>query len=236
MSDPSGEGHGTLMAGDGQDPDDQLGARAGAGRGATYRRGGLLAGQACLLIGAGVGVLAFGWVGAGLSFYLTTVDPRGGIELGKPLDPTWAALVLWMVVTLVATTGLPRRREGSKAGGKSWRRARGGAGAAVVQGVGGAIVIGGTLLGYLLSHPYTFGGSDTPCTSASCWPQRPQALALTVPGLAAGLALIVMAFLVNRLPWWIRAVVPAAVWLLLLSLQYGIWDATLLPIFQGPPR
>lgn len=117
MSDPSGEGHGTLMAGDGQHPDDRLGARAGAGWGPTYRRGGFLASQACLLIGAGGGLLAFGWVGAGLSFYLTTVDPRGGIDLGKSLDLTWAALVLWMVATLVATTGLPRRRERGTRGG-----------------------------------------------------------------------------------------------------------------------
>lgn len=220
-----------MKAGDGHGPDEQV---RPAGRGAVYRRGGFFVGQAFLLIGAGVGVLVFGWVGAGLSFYLTTVDPRGGIDPGKPLDLTWAALVLWMAATLVAVTGLPRRR--SEPGGQPWRRARGGAGAAVVQGVGGAIVIGGTLLGYFLSHPYTFGGPDTPCLSASCWPEQPQSIALTVPGLAAGLALVVMALLVNRLPWWIRAVVPAAIWLLLVSLQYGLWDATLLPTFQGPPR
>ncbi|MFF0343839.1 hypothetical protein [Kribbella sp. NPDC004875] len=238
MSDPSSEGHGTLMAGDEQDPNDQLGGRASsrADRGAAYRRGGFLAVQAIVLMGAVIGLLVFGWVTAGLSFYVTTVDPRGGTDPGKALDLTWAALVLWMAATLVATTGLPRRREGAEAGEHSWRRARGGAGAAVVQGLGGAIVIGGSLLGYFLSRPYTFGGSDTPCISTSCWPERPQAIALLVPALAVGLALIAMALLVDRWPWWIRAVVPAGAWLVLLSLQYGIWDTTLLPIFQGPPR
>ncbi|MGW7684519.1 hypothetical protein ACWGID_27500 [Kribbella sp. NPDC054772] len=221
-----------MTAGDAGDPEGRVGVEAGSGTGSAYRRVLFLAGQAGLLISALIGVLVFGWVGAGLSFYLTTVDPRGGTDLGKPLDLTWAALVLWMAITLAATTGLPRLLEGSGGVGHLWRQARGGEGAALVQGISGVLVIGGSLLGYLLSHPYTFGGPDTPCTHTSCWPERPQAIALTAPGLAAGLALIAMAILVNRLPWWIRAAMPAVVWLLFLSLQHGIWNTTLLPIFQ----
>ncbi|MFG1911666.1 hypothetical protein [Kribbella sp. NPDC048928] len=206
------------------------------------RRAGFLAAQACVLVAATIGLVAFGWASAGLNTYLMVVDPRGGSDPRKALDLTWAAIVVWLSLTLVAAAGLPRRRGSDQSGARPlqgrtpWVQARGGAGAAVVQLFGGLVVIGGTLLGYFLSHPYTFGGPDTPCAYTSCWPLRPQAVALTAPGVVAGLVMIVMAFLVNRRPWWFRAATPAATWLLLLLLQYAIWDPYLLPVFQGPPR
>jgi hypothetical protein len=206
------------------------------------RRWGFLAAQACVLVVATIGLLAFGWASAGLNTYLMVVDPRGGSDPRKDLDLTWAAIVVWLSLTLLAAAGLPRRRGSDRSdarplqGRTPWLQARAGVGAAIVQLFGGLIVIGGTLLGYVLFHPYTFGGTDTPCAYASCWPLRPQAVALTVPGVVAGLVMIVMAFLVNRRPWWVRAGAPAVIWLLLLLLQYAIWDPYLLPVFQGPPR
>jgi hypothetical protein len=206
------------------------------------QRWGFLAAQACVLVVAAIGLVAFGWASAGLNTYLMVVDPRGGSAPTKALDLTWAAIVVWLSLTLLAAAGLPRRRGSGRSdagpllGRTAWLQARAGVGAAVVQLFGGLVVIGGTLLGYLLTHPYTFGGPDTPCVYTSCWPLRPQAVALTAPGVVAGLVMIVMAFLVNRRPWWFRAGVPAVIWLLLLLLQYEIWDAYLLPVFQGPPR
>lgn len=243
---PGDEGRGTLAVGDARDPDDRV------------RVGRLfLCVQALVLAVAAVGLLAFGWAEAGLNTYLTVVDPRGGADSGKPADLTWVAIVAWLLLTLIAAAGLPRRSrraagdgaggggaDGAAGGGEvggggaggGLRRARGGGGAAAVQLIGGVVVIGGTLLAYLVTHPYTFGGPDTPCNYASCWPLWPQALGLTAPGLAAGVVSIVMALLVNRCPWLTRAVVPAAVWLVLLLLQNVLWDPYLLPIFQGPPR
>ncbi|MFG1911664.1 hypothetical protein [Kribbella sp. NPDC048928] len=209
-----------MAVGDGRDADDRVRVR-----------GWFLAVQALELAVAAVGLLAFGWAAAGLNYYLTTVDPRGGADSGKPVDLTWLAIVAWLLLTLVASTGLPRRSAGG-----GLRRARGGGGAAAVQLIGGLVVIGGTLLAYVVSHPYGFGGPDIPCTYASCWPQRPQAVGLTVPGLAAGAASVVMALLVDRCSWLTRAVVPAALWVVLLVLQNAIWDPYLLPILQGPPR
>lgn len=191
----------------------------------------LLVAQVCVLAVAAIGLLVFGWASAGLNTYLTVVDPRGGSTPGRSMDLTWAVIVGGLLLALFAAAGLPRSTRASTV---DRGRASGGAGGAVVQFVGGSVVVGGTLLAYLVTHPYTFGGPDTPCTYASCWPLRPQALALTAPGLAAGLALTLMGFLANRIPWRLRALVPPALWLTLLLLQNAIWDAYLLPIFQGP--
>lgn len=73
-----------------------------------------------------------------------------------------------------------------------------------MQLIGALVVIGGTLLAYVVTHPYNFGGPDIPCTYASCWPLWPQAVGLTVPGLAAGTASVVMSLLVNRCSWLTR--------------------------------
>lgn len=194
-------------------------------------RWGWVAGQVGVLAGAVVGLVAFGWVSAGLNLYLVVVDPRGGSDPGKPVDLVWVGLVVWLALSLGAAAGLPR----SGADGPRWRQVGGVGGAAGVQFVGGLVVIGGTLLAYLITHPYTFGGPDTPCTYASCWPLRPQALALTTPGLAAGLALITTAFLTDRTPWWTRATTPPALWLTLLLLQNTTWTPYLLPLFQTTP-
>jgi hypothetical protein len=48
--------------------------------------------------------------------------------------------------------------------------------------------------------------------------------------------MLVMAPLVHKVPWWVRAVVPLVVLLTTLAVQYAVWDAYLLPIFEGPPR
>jgi hypothetical protein len=161
-----------------------------------------------------VGLLAFGWVEAGLNTYLMVVDPRGGVDPGTSLDLEWAGLGLWLLATLVVAVAV---------------------GGIAVPVVGGVIVVGGTLLAYLVIHPYTFGGPDTPCTYASCWPLVPQAVALTAPGLAAGLALIVTGLMVNRGSWLIRVVTPGGLWLVLFVVQNAIWHPYLMPVFQAPP-
>jgi hypothetical protein len=71
---------------------------------------------------------------------------------------------------------------------------------------------------------------------ASCWPLHEQFWATHAPSLLACLVMFVMALLVRRWPWWVRALTPPALWIVLLLAQRAAWDAWLLPIFQGPPR
>jgi hypothetical protein len=68
-----------------------------------------------------------------------------------------------------------------------------------------------------------------------CWPRPAQFLADLAPGVLAGLALLVMACLVTKLPWWIRAATPVLVWIGALGLEALLWDSYFMPLFQGPP-
>lgn len=183
--------------------------------------------EAVLLIVAGAGLLAFGLVGYGLNSYLSQVDPsqsaRGVTYPGRPVDSAWVLLVVWLSLTLVASAGLPRN------GGK------GSVGGAIFQAIGGLVIVGGLAVGEVLGHVFRFSGEGDRCTYPSCWPLPQQTAALLAPGLLAGLSMVLMAFLVKVLPWWVRAAVPAVLWLAALVAQHLVWG-TWLPIFQGPPR
>ncbi|MEV6411795.1 hypothetical protein [Kribbella sp. NPDC051718] len=180
-----------------------------------------------LLIAAGAGLLSFGWVGMGLNQYLGQVDPsqdaQGVTYHGQPVDRTWVLLVVWMSLTLVAATGLPRRNgKGSLTG-------------AIFQGLGGLIAAAGMGVAEVISNVFRFSGAGDRCTYPSCWPLQQQTAALLGPGVLAGLSMVVMAFLVRLLPWWVRAAVPVVLWLAALVAQHLVWG-TWLPIFQAPPR
>jgi hypothetical protein len=184
-------------------------------------------GETVLLIAAGAGLLSFGWIGMGLNTYLSQVDPsqsgQGVTYHGHSIDSTWIALVVWMSLTLIASAGLPRK------GG------RGSLKGAIFQGIGGLVVAGGMAVADAISNVFRFSGEGDRCTYPSCWPLHQQTAALLAPGLLAGLSLVVMAFLVRLVPWWVRAAVPVVLWLAALVAQHLVWS-TWLPIFEGPPR
>jgi hypothetical protein len=47
--------------------------------------------------------------------------------------------------------------------------------------------------------------------------------------------MVVAALLVRRVRWWVRAVVPAVVWVAALVVQQAVYSPWLLPIFERPP-
>ncbi|TCC61298.1 hypothetical protein E0H73_18870 [Kribbella pittospori] len=180
---------------------------------------------ALLLIGA-LGLICLAYPTFVLLEYLPQVDPRqvGPVYVGRPggIDPRWIINALISGLLLILVTGLPVRRPtgtGSLPG-------------AVAQGLGGLAVgfwalVGATILSLHLNEP---------CTYASCWPMHEQTAATLAPGALTAIAMIVMACLVNRLAWWIRALVPVVVWLGTVLIQHAVWTSYLLDIFQGPPR
>lgn len=73
------------------------------------------------------------------------------------------------------------------------------------------------------------------CVHAGCWPRGHQELAIAAPLVLATLALAVMAF-APRQPWYVRAFVPAGVYLTLVLLQNAVWDSHVVPALSvGPP-
>jgi hypothetical protein len=76
---------------------------------------------------------------------------------------------------------------------------------------------------------------DNGCFYASCWPMGEQTAALAFPSVLTGLLMVVAALLVRRVEWWVRAVVPALVWVAALVVQHAVWSPWLLPIFERPP-
>lgn len=181
--------------------------------------------EAALLVLGGLGLICLAYPTFVLLGYLPKVDPRqvGRVYPGRPagIDRQWIINALISALLLVPVVGLPVRRP---AGAGSLR-------GAVAQGIGGLAVgfwalVGTTLLTLHLNEP---------CTYASCWPMNEQIAATLAPGVLTAIAMIAMALLVNRLAWWIRALVPVVVWLATVLTQYAVWTSYLVDVFQGPP-
>ncbi|GAA1569675.1 hypothetical protein GCM10009789_23920 [Kribbella sancticallisti] len=185
--------------------------------------------EVVVLVVAAVGLVVFGYLSLGFHSSLPRVDPsqlgHGVTYSGSGLDSQWAWCVLISSVTMIAAAGLPTAR--------LWA-SRGSIRGAVVQGVGGLVVAGWT--GVVSQLTFYFTGPGDNCTYASCWPLKEQAAAFVVPGVLTGIVMIVMACLVNRLPWSVRALTPVVVWIATLLVQHAVWTSYLLPIFEGPPR
>jgi hypothetical protein len=182
-----------------------------------------------LLIGA-FGLVIFGYCSLGLEFALPNVDPRKGSL--RPTDAwgwtgQWFLVVVITAVTLLLVSGLPFG---------SLRSGRGSLRGAIAQGLGGAVVGCWTFAVGELTKSLYFTGSNDECTYLGCWPVDQEKWAFVVPGLLTAVVMIVMALLVTRLAWWIRALVPVVVWIGGVVAQYWIWMTYLLPIFEGPPR
>lgn len=183
--------------------------------------------EVVVLVAAVVGLVVFGLLAFAFKSALPQVDPRriGHSTSSGGLNGTWVWCVVVSSLTMIAAAGLP--------GGKPWS-SRGSARGAVVQAVGGVAVAGWTVAISRLNFYFT--GSNDECEYSSCWPLDEQTAVLVIPGVSAGLVMITMALLVNRLPWSIRALTPAVVWIAALLIHYAVWTSYLLPIFEGPPR
>jgi hypothetical protein len=179
-----------------------------------------------LLLVAGAAVLPFGLASLAFGNHLAQVDPTSvavdRVRGGVPLDLLWVWLLLYAAVVVVLLAGLPRP-------GPPWM-AKGSLRGAVVQAIGGLVIAGETFA----VHYLNFYVGD--CTYAGCWPLHQQTAALAAPGILTGLSMVVMALLVRRVPWWVRALVPLVVLLVTLAVQYAVWDSYLIPIFEGVPR
>jgi len=160
---------------------------------------------ALLLIGA-LGLIGFVYPTLVLPDYLPRVDPstlgHGITYAGSAIDRTWITQALISALVLILVTGLPIN-------GPSGRGSLPGA---VAQAIGGVAVTFWTLAGTAFANLFYFSGPDDYCTYASCWPYHEQTVADLVPGALTGIAMFLMTLLVNRLAWWIRTLVPIAVW------------------------
>ena len=91
------------------------------------------------------------------------------------------------------------------------------------QGFGGVIVAGSPLLVLLLVKTAGLSSGNC-CFHESRWPLGEPTAALVSPSVLAGLLMVVAALLVRRIHWWVRAVVPALVWVAALVVQHAVWS------------
>lgn len=184
---------------------------------------------ALLTIGA-LGLIVFGYLCLGFETALPRVDPsqvgHGVTYHGSGLDRTWLVIVLISSLTMVLITGLP----------VSGVWSRGTLRGAIAQGIGGAVIACWSAGMPVFLSAFYFMGPDDRCTYPSCWPLHEQQLASAIPGVVTGIAMFVMALLLNKLPWSVRALTPVVLWIALLLIQYWVWTTHLIGIFEGPPR
>jgi hypothetical protein len=192
-----------------------------------------VAGETAWLVAASVVLVFFGMAAGNLSGYLAEVRPAAGgprVWEANPLDAGWVQTLAVTSLALFAVVGFPHA-------GRRWWRARGGVAGAIVQGLGGLWVAGGTVAAHLfLAGLYRLDPTEVTCVyPPTCWPERPQALAHSIPGVLAGMTMVLMAVLFRRLPWWVRGLLPVLVWVAAVALQYAVLAPRLVPIFEGPP-
>ncbi|MEV6287182.1 hypothetical protein [Kribbella sp. NPDC051770] len=183
-----------------------------------------------LLVVPAVGVVPLLLAWMVLAQLLAQVDPSqdsvGITRDGDPLGVGALVAVVGAVMVVLLFAGLPRPGRLRSAAGST----RG----AIAQGVGGVVV---ALEAFLINQlHFYFNGPGDGCTYPGCWPLHEQSAALAAPGIVTGLSMLLMALLVRRVPWWIRALVPVVVLLATLAVQYAVWDSYLIPIFEGAPR
>lgn len=92
-------------------------------------------------------------------------------------------------------------------------------------------------LGILAPLPsgFEYGGTANPCLYADCWPRGFQELAIVSPAVVAVISMIAMATLGRRKAWWLRASVPAGLFVVLSVVQIAAWDMYVVPLFDRPP-
>jgi hypothetical protein len=180
----------------------------------------MVLGLAAVLWGAGTAALS--------TLYLPRVDEsvlgHGVTTLARPIDTTWGVTVALTAFGMVACAGLPSMRDAAQS-----------LSGAIGQGFGGVIVAGSSMLVLELINAAGFSPPGNGCFYESCWPLREQTAALAFPYVLAGLLMVVAALLVRRIRWWVRAVVPALVWVAALVVQHAVYPPWLLPIFERPP-
>lgn len=74
---------------------------------------------------------------------------------------------------------------------------------------------------------------DHGCVRTGCWPDGVQEWLGCAPMLLACIAMVVVACR-GRSPWWLRALVPAAVFLSARIIQVSLWGSVILPWLNGP--
>lgn len=79
-----------------------------------------------------------------------------------------------------------------------------------------------------------FIGPEDQCIYGDCFPRPYQELLLAAPALAAAASMTVCAFLGPRMRWWLRALVPAVIFIGASAVQLAIWDSVVLPFLGGP--
>jgi hypothetical protein len=173
-----------------------------------------------------LGLLVMAIPGLTLWASLPHVDPREADDGARPVhfDPT--GYLLFALLVILLSSGLPRAARWS---------ARGSVGGAVLQGLCGAAVGLWTYLGSSFGASVYFTGTDDACTYPNCWPAHAEEKLSFVAGTVTGLTMIVMALLVNRIPWVIRTAVPLVVCAASVLIHHWLWVTYLVPIFEAPP-
>lgn len=105
---------------------------------------------------------------------------------------------------------------------------------------GGVWTLGWVGLLSAFSSGFEFGGPTYPggppdtCVYASCWPGGYQGVALALPVITAVVVAAVLATLGRHKRWWIRAVLPGVVLIILTAVQVAVWESTVIPFFAQP--
>ncbi|RZU10370.1 hypothetical protein EV645_6832 [Kribbella rubisoli] len=173
-----------------------------------------------------LGLLPLVFPGLALWYSLPHVDPRDADQGADPVDIHSARYLLFALLLILLANGLPRAARWS---------ARGSVGGAVLQGVCGVAVGFWTYAGTAFGAGAYFTGSDDACTYPNCWPVHTEEKLSFLAGTLTGVAMIVMALLVNRIPWVIRTTVPLVVCVAGVLIHHWLWVTYLVPIFEAPP-
>ncbi|WP_055483193.1 hypothetical protein [Sphaerimonospora mesophila] len=140
------------------------------------------------------------------------------------MRPTLAPTPSWAVLTAVTAAGLALFT-----GPRAWVRW-----ADPVSLAGGIWTLGWLALFSYLESNFELTGTAH-CVYASCWPLGWRELAVAAPLGLGCLALLVIGTLGRRAPGWVRAAVPASLFVVLAVVQVAIWDGVVVPVLNGPP-
>lgn len=159
------------------------------------------------------------WVGLGSAqlghVWITRV---GSVDRTLAPTPSWAVLTAMTAAGLALLTG-PRAWVGR---------------VDPVSLVGGVWTLGWLAMFSDFKSNWELTGTAH-CVYASCWPRGWQELAVAAPLGIGCLALVVMVAFGRRVPRWVRAAVPASLFVVLAVVQVAIWDGVIIPVLNGPP-
>ena len=159
------------------------------------------------------------WTGLRAPAHLGIVYMTGGVT-----EPDASSLE-WVVMTGIGAVGLMLITRPSHWFGS----------VDLVALFGAVWTLGWTAFFALVFYNAEFWDPDRRCTYPSCWPGAYQPLAVTGCIAVGCLLVVAMSTAGRHRSWRVRALIPAGIYVVLNLTLTGLWENSLLPLFNAPP-